>query len=149
MKFKYRLTLLQKMAREKERQEKIELGRLIQERSGVTIRLQALSEKMTYWYQQYNVHSWNPTEVGLIENHLAFIDKQKRELLSVLRELEEKIKAKRLEVSEAYKTKRKYEIHEEYQKKTYMEEVASIENRETADMIQVQYFRKHHSEVRT
>ncbi len=142
MKFHYRLAMLQKLAKEKERQEQLELGKLIQERIGITNRVQELGQKMSYWYSQYNTSSWDPKETGLIENHLSFIDKQKQNLTASLRDLEERIKNKRKLVQEAYKEKRKYEVHEDYKRVEYNQTMKEKEDRMMADIIQLHYLRK-------
>ena len=142
MAFKYKMALFYKMAREKEKQEQLELGRLMQERLGLCHRISEISSKMNYWYGQYDVQSWDPKETGLIENHLSFIDSQKQLVLSKLRELEGEIAVKRAEVNEAHKNKKKYEIHEGYQRDSYNEAEKSKETRSMNDIIQMSYLRK-------
>jgi len=147
MKFKYRLAMLQKLAKEKERQEQIELGKLLQERHLITQRVHEIGRNMNYWYLQYNEKSWDPKETGLIENHLSFIDKQRLTLLASLKDLEDKIKNKRVLVNEAYKEKRKFERHEEYKKEEYNEVLKEKEARMSADLLQLHYLRKTQKEV--
>ncbi len=147
MAFKYKLALLYKLAKEKEKQEQLELGRLMQERLGLSNRMSDIGAKMNYWYGQYDVQSWDPKETGLIENHLSFIDTQKQMLLSNLKELEKKIAAKRSEVNEAHKNKKKYEIHEGYQREAYNESEKTKEARSMSDIIQMSYLRKRNERV--